>query len=372
MKCEIEFLPVGNASKPGDAIIVRYGSPEANELMVIDGGNLETGEMLVNHLRKYFGQYVSLAHVLLTHSDGDHASGLRTLLSEIPVSNLWLHLPWTHAGASKPYFANKTWTEIGLAAAIKKEYDIISDILSIATNKGIPIREPFVGQKIGPFYVLSPYQEMYELLLPQFDRTPEPDQAAIEAKNWWIGAKHASIFSSLLEKAVAKVQTWVSESWDHELLKDGGITSASNESSVVLYANCDEGQRILLNGDAGVCALTVAAYFAEQNNFPLQQFTFVQVPHHGSRRNVGPTILNRLIGPVQPQGNSPRFTAFISSPAKDDIHPRKMVVNAFLRRGGRVIATQGQPKIHYGGFPQRAGYVAVESMHLSPQVEEYD
>ena len=31
-----------------------------------------------------------------------------------------------------------------------------------------------------------------------------------------------------------------------------------------------------------------------------------------------------------------RFSAFVSAPAEDDTHPRKMVLNAFTRRGGRV------------------------------------
>ncbi|MDH4080948.1 MAG: MBL fold metallo-hydrolase [Nitrospira sp.] len=373
MKCEIEFLPVGNASKPGDAIVVRYGSPDAYEIMVIDGGTLETGDMLVAHLRKHFGPYVTLTHVVLTHSDADHASGLRTVLKEIPVTNLWLHVPWLHASASKPYFLNKTWADERLSIAIKKEYDIVAEILDTAIQNRISIREPFVGEMIGPFHVLSPHKEMYELLLPQFERTPEPDQAAIAAKGWWIGPKSGGMLSSLFEKAIAKVQNkWVTETWEHELLKDGGVTGASNESSVVLYCNLDEGQKILLNGDAGVWALSVAAYFAEHYKFPLREFTFVQVPHHGSRRNVGPTILNRLIGPIQPKGTQTRFTAFVSSPPEDDVHPRKMVTNAFLRRGGCVVATQGTAKIHYGGFPSRLGYVGVKPVEFSPSVEEYD
>ncbi|MDR4468306.1 MAG: hypothetical protein MRJ68_08405 [Nitrospira sp.] len=372
MKCEIEFLPVGNASKPGDAIVIRYGSPDAYEIMVIDGGTLETGDMLVDHVREHFGPHVALTHVVLTHSDADHASGLRTVLKQLPVTNLWLHVPWLHASTSKPYFLNKTWTEHGLSIAIKKEYDIVSEIVDIAIQKGIGIREPFVGEMIGPFHVLSPYKEMYELLLPQFERTPEPDQAALEEKGWWIGAKSGGMFHSLFERAIAKVQKWVTETWEYELLKDGGVTGASNESSVVLYCNLDEGQKILLTGDAGVWALTVAACYAEYYKFPLRQFTFVQIPHHGSRRNVGPTILNRLIGPIQPKGPQSRFAAFVSSPAEDDVHPRKMVTNAFLRRGGCVVATQGRTKIHYGGFPLRPGYVGVKPVEFSPSVEEYD
>lgn len=44
MKCEIEFLAVGDASKAGDAIVVRYGETDNYELMVVDGGTADTGE----------------------------------------------------------------------------------------------------------------------------------------------------------------------------------------------------------------------------------------------------------------------------------------------------------------------------------------
>jgi hypothetical protein len=51
MNCEIEFLPVGDGCKPGDAIVVRYGDAQNYELMVIDGGNLDTGKEVVSHVR---------------------------------------------------------------------------------------------------------------------------------------------------------------------------------------------------------------------------------------------------------------------------------------------------------------------------------
>ena len=161
------------------------------------------------------------------------------------------------------------------------------------------------------------------------------------------------------------------ESWTGERLRDGGVTSASNESSVILYANLAEERRILLTGDAGPQALSWAAAYARANGYPLQSFSFVQIPHHGSRRNVGPSVLNQLLGPIQPEGTT-RFTAFVSAPKDDDTHPRKIVLNAFMRRGGKVIATQGTNKIHYGGFPKRDGYVDVEPVPFSSTVEEYD
>ena len=84
-----------------------------------------------------------------------------------------------------------------------------------------------------------------------------------------------------------------------------------------------------------------------------KQFRFVQIPHHGSRRNVGPSVLTRLLGEKQLESDASRFSAFVSAPADDETHPRRIVLNAFKRRGGKIIATQGTNKIYYGGFPKR-------------------
>jgi beta-lactamase superfamily II metal-dependent hydrolase len=176
---------------------------------------------------------------------------------------------------------------------------------------------------------------------------------------------------TFLERGAELLHKFFTESWTNERLKDGGRTTASNESSVVLYGISPSGP-ILLTGDAGTLALTRAANRADAWTLPLRNFSLVQIPHHGSRSNVGPTILNRLLGPVLPEGSSSRFSAFVSAPRDDATHPRQMVVNAFLRRGGKVIATQGFKKVSWGGFPARGGYVAVEPMPFVARVEDYD
>ena len=371
MLCEIEFLPVGEGSRPGDAIVVRYGEVDNYSLMVIDGGTADTGKSLVAHLKAHFGAHVSLAHVVLTHSDADHASGLRELLQEIPVANVWLHIPWLLSEYAIGLFQHKGWTNENLARAIKREYDIISEIVDLAYAKRCVLHYPFQGQQIGPFLVLSPSADHYLHLLPQFDKTPEPDQPLIEMKGLWIGKPSTNPLFALMEKAAAKIDKWWPESWAIERLRDGGVTSASNESSVVLYANLADNRRILLTGDAGIRGLSWAAAYARLVGLPLQSFACVQVPHHGSRRNVGPTILNELLGPIQPEGTR-RFSAFVSAPPDDETHPRKIVLNAFTRRGGGVLATQGTPKVFYGGFPRRPGYIDVEGLLLSTAVEAYD
>lgn len=288
MNCEIEFLPVGDTSRAGDAIVVRYGDASSYELMIVDGGNRDSGKALVEHVRKHFDDKV-ISHVVLTHADADHASGLRVVLAELPVTNLWMHVPWDLAAASRPYFANKNWTIDGLRVAIREEYDVLVELVQLAAGRKVALRLPVAGASVGPFQVLAPHQDVYTVLMPQFDRTPDPDQKAIEATGWWIGKQ--GIIARILEKVAAKAQTWVTETWDKELLRDGGITSASNESSIVLYGDFDHGRRVLLTGDAGLRALDYAVYCAGQLGLPMQDFKFVQIPHHGSRRNVGPTIL---------------------------------------------------------------------------------
>lgn len=371
MNCEIEFLPVGQASKGGDAIVVRWdGQPGYFYVMIVDGGDLDSGKSLVKHIRDEYGPKCIVAHVVVTHCDADHISGVREVLTELDVRSLWIHLPWNAAAASMPYFANKSWTLAGLQATLRREYDLVDDLVQIARGRNIPIYEPFAGQRIGPFTVLSPSREFYSLVVPQFDRAPEPDEDALKRAGLWIGK--ANIFHRLMDKSTTKVQKWTTERWDRELLKDGGCTSASNESSVVLYGDFGLHRRVLLTGDAGCWGLSLAATFADSQSLPLRDFMFVQIPHHGSRSNVGPTILNYLIGPILPINSPAHFSAFVSAPTSDDSHPRKMVINAFVRRGATVCATQGIKKVFWGGFRPRANYVPAEALPFASQVEEYD
>jgi hypothetical protein len=368
---EIEFLPVGDASKPGDAIVVKYEADNGGlHLMVIDGGNIDSGQATVAHIHKYYGQNAIVSHAILTHCDGDHARGFREVLEGLDVRNVWMHLPWLAAAGSLRYFADKKLTAELLATTLREEYDLIDEIYRLAAKKGMTVSQPFAGQKIGPFTVLSPDKNIYEILVPQFDRTPDADQAAIEAVGLWIG-KPPGFLAKIADMVVSKAEKWVKETWDNERLKDGGKTSATNESSVVLYGNLGP-HRILLTGDAGHWALSLSAHQAKLSGFPMQRFSFVQIPHHGSRSNVGPTILNQILGPILPEGSRAKFSAYVSAPKDDESHPRKMVLNAFIRRGGSVVATQGTSKCYTFGYSFKEGYSSVTSTPFSDQVEDYD
>jgi len=365
MSLEIEFLPVGEGSKAGDCIVARYGTLEGFCLMVVDGGTTETGKSLVDHIRAQYPTATRIEHVVLTHADADHASGLRELFGEFEIGRLWMHVPWTLAREATAYFECHPHPD-KLEKKVHEEYDILAELVALANQHRVPVEMPFAGDTIGPLTVLSPSRDMYLKLLPQFERTPEPDQAALEQAGAWLGKG-----KSFIAKAFEALLSMAFETHSHETLRDGETTSASNESSLVMYG-VDDNRRYLLTGDAGVVALTFAADIADVLGLPLQQFHFVQVPHHGSRHNVGPTILNRLVGAPVDEGSARRGSAYVSAPKDDTKHPKKVVTNAFIRRGYAVHATQGIGKVFCGGFSTRPGYSNATPMDFSFQVEAYD
>lgn len=365
MSLEVEFLPVGEGSKAGDCIVVRYGTPDAYRLMVVDGGTSETGVSLVAHIRAQYPGATHIEHVVLTHADLDHASGLRALFGEFTIGRLWMHIPWKEAREVPHYFEGNPTADV-IEKTVRDCYNVLDELVGLAAKHNVPVNMPFAGTIIGPLTVLSPSLEMYRELLPQFDRTPDANDKALAAAD-----AHLDEGKGFFSKALEALAAMVLEPWGVETLRDGEATSASNESSLVLYG-LDGHRRYLFTGDAGIEALTFAADTADAMGLPLQQFDFVQVPHHGSRHNVGPTILNRLLGTPVAQGSTARGSAYVSAPKDDSKHPKKVVMNAFTRRGYDVHATQGSAKVFCGGFGGRPGYYTATPMPFHSEVEAYD
>src|SRR5205823_5233514 len=109
--------------------------------MVVDGGTSDSGAAIVNHIRTLYGADTVVSDVISTHPDTDHCSGLRDVLTELPVERLWLHRLWNYASEmlALGLFANKQWTEQGLAQAIRKEYSIVDELIELASDQGTTI-----------------------------------------------------------------------------------------------------------------------------------------------------------------------------------------------------------------------------------------
>jgi len=90
---EIDFIKVGDGERSGDAIAVRYGSPGAYKVMVVDGGNKDSGQALVHHIKDCY-KTNRVDYLVNTHPDSDHASGLEVVLENLQVGEAWVHQPW--------------------------------------------------------------------------------------------------------------------------------------------------------------------------------------------------------------------------------------------------------------------------------------
>jgi hypothetical protein len=98
---------------------------------------------------------------------------------------------------------------------------------------------------------------------------------------------------------------------------------------------------------------------------------FYQVPHHGSRRNIGPAVLDAIVGPRLPFGSASKATAYVSAaPEAGPKHPSANVTNAFRRRGVQVVATQGNSLCYSRNAPQRYGWGPATALPLSAEETE--
>lgn len=335
---EIDFLAVETA-KSGDAIPMRYQIGDQTTVHVTDGGFQSTGSTVVAHLNDVYGT-THVDHVMVTHPDGDHAAGLRTVLEECTVGVLWMLRPWTYAAEIIDRFATDN-SVAALEARLRKVYPNLAALEEMAIERGIPIYEPFQGAQVGAFTVMAPSRNRYLDLIVESERTPE----AVEEES-------VSIFEVALKAAAAAV-AFVRSAWGEEVFSPNP-TSAENEMSVIQYA-CLEGSRILLTGDAGRDALNEAADFAPYIGLVLPGIERIQIPHHGSRRNVSTEVLDRWLGPrLGSNPGSGTFTAVVSSAKADTHHPRKAVIRAFMHRGANVFQTEGVSICSHGGsWPAR-------------------
>ncbi|WP_315803030.1 MBL fold metallo-hydrolase [Bradyrhizobium sp. SZCCHNS3002] len=353
MPFEIDFLRAGDSN--GDAIILKCGDTKDGDvsLHLIDGGFTNTGDQIIAHIKQNYAEKATIASVVLSHADNDHACGLIKVLEheDFTFFDLWMNRAWDYVDEVIDSF-HGSYTRDGLIKKMREMHPYLVELERIAEKRGITIRAPLQGAKIGPFTVLSPSRQHYVKLIPDPDKTPT--SYASEARG---------ILGSLL-KTVKDAAERALERLDYETLDEKPPpTSASNETSVVQWASFGN-ERVLLTADVGPEGVAEAAYYAEHISL-LSQPRLAQIPHHGSRRNVTPAVLDRWLGtyPAQNQGYA------VASVGKNaDIYPRTKVANAFTRRGYEVTATH-QGWINFvRGYDRRPGVTNAPVIPFKPDV----
>jgi beta-lactamase superfamily II metal-dependent hydrolase len=325
MAFEIDFMAVGEGERSGDAIALRFGNlsgPRTEQtICVIDGGTKDSGEALVDHINLYYGTN-SVNFVFNTHPDSDHASGLTVVLEKMDCGTLVMHRPWEHSEHIHHLFDDGRVTPNSLAGRMERNLTAAHDLEKIAFDMGIQIVEPFQG----------------ELAAESF---------------------YTEILKSLMDRAIS----WVDETLEVETLTDPPVNSVSaeNNSSCIILFTID-GHKLLFTGDAGSDALILASDYAQSIGIALDDLYFLHVPHHGSKRNMGPKVLNRIKA----------TTAFISAGKEaEPKHPSKRVTNALVRRGATICVTAGNGLLKRSPeHPLRAGWSAAPVVPFYWKVEE--
>lgn len=310
-KFEIHFFQVGEGSRGGDAIFIRlYDECNNPKVIVIDGGYQTNGQQIADYMKELGLNTIDL--MVNTHRDRDHISGLTELIgnTDIKVNKLIANFSW-NADFDKDDFCDGRITDNSLDRRLIDLDDNARGLKQAAEEKGIEI----VWASVGTTYfdcltILGPDKDFYKENLLHTDLTPELETGQ---KTFAAVPKYDEEEYSGLEEI---------EWFDDE------TTSPINETSIIMSLQLP-GSLVLFTGDAGKEALTRALDYADRNG--IKGFTHMQLPHHGSRKNVSPEVLERIGA----------HTYYVSCP------PRGIEVGHYSRRlVNKVLQMYPEAKIY--------------------------
>lgn len=311
-KYHIKFFSVGNSSKGGDAILIELFDERDNpHLILIDGGYQETGKHIIEYVKRKYPDNLRFDFIFNTHPDLDHISGIKVIVEnqDINIGHLVMNRPWKDAGFTRQDFEDNRITNNSLLNRIKEEFSLVDDLETIAEKRKIKIENCFQGcyDYDGILRVLGPSKELYNKFLLLSDKTPK----SIIDENYNV---------SYIKKDVCEenyIQGHEIEWFDEE------ETSAVNQTSLIISLDLG-GIKFLFTGDAGKEALKEALDYYKGLGLDndASDFDVVQLPHHGSRKNINPELLTRL--------NAREY--IISCPPKGEKegHPSRRLINKIL------------------------------------------
>lgn len=357
---EMDLLPVERGDHSGDCIALRYGNlfEGGNEqtVVVIDGGYANNAVSLKNHLKKYYNCIkngkVHINIVFLSHPDQDHVEGLVKLFEddEVEIDNLVAMIPWKVMNPT--WFKDGRITKNSLDKKLEDAFNPLFSLVEVAEKKSVTailttnLANPcnFNG---ASFFTLGPDLEFYKTCIANCEKTPPK-------------AKDVPVMS----EATFSIDNDNEEPYVPGQIKwnDSENTSPINESSHIMLFEY-EGHRFLFCGDAGKEALSRAINYAKINNIALNNIDVIKMPHHGSRKNVNPNIMDTLkhIG----------CRCYISCKAGDEgHHPSKRLANMLHEKGFEVHTTSGST-LHKGwNAPDREGWKKSNPVQVFPKMEK--
>jgi beta-lactamase superfamily II metal-dependent hydrolase len=334
---------------------MRFGIYEDNKwknqtVFVIDGGNSDSGDALVKHIKEVYHS-TTVDRVILTHPDADHASGLRNVVEELKVGKIWMHRPWHYWNDLKDSIIDGRITKTSFTEKLKEAYQFAHDLEELAIAKKIEIFHPHQGSSYSEhdeniLTILGPGKDFYLSLIQASQKTPEMEVSESIVKG----------FTAVRKKTVIEDMTFETE----HLSEKDEATSPENDMSLILLLTV-AGCKCLFTGDAGTQGMFHAIRYASTMGHGLTDLDIFDVPHHGSRHNISKGILKYIKAKY----------SIISCPKKGEpSHPSPIVTNSLLRRNMNPYWTKGSLiNYHNGAVPLRPGLYSLTPIPFVNQVE---
>jgi beta-lactamase superfamily II metal-dependent hydrolase len=322
---EVFFLFLDNA----DCILVRHYSINGKTVILIDGGSTQDTPVV----RKFLNDQGEsrLNHLVCSHPHLDHGGGLIELVKDnsLSIDRAWLHVGDLLADRIN---SSKYWACSSLLKRAQAAKETQRNLVAALLARKIPIEEPFAFNWIGPLQIVSPTLEFYNA---QLDRIRSDDIVEMLNERYKQRDNRAMLESIFGKEPEAPLVEETEE-------LGGEATSPANEVSTVLYlpfTQLDNTKKhFLLTADAGTEALSQLVQASARANHLLFKLDWMQLPHHGSRRNMNVDLINYFC---------PR-SAFVSAEGTKK-HPSVKLVNAVKNAGGAVYSTHYKP-------PKNKGY----------------
>lgn len=321
----VRFFKVGEKSKGGDAILIVFYDDSIPQnkphVILIDGGYKQTASQIVSYIKSL--GLSKIDYMFNTHPDGDHINGLIEIVenSDLQIGKLIFNRPWVDSGITSSDFCDKRKTDKSVNQDLTKCFSSAADLEQKALNrvvngvkKPIAILRPTQGNIIDDYiWILGPSKQQYADHILAADGLP----------------------NNRMKDKDGNFVPYTYEPEDYDSSK-GSIqwfedeeTSPVNETSLILAFNSPD-KLYLFTGDAGKECLCDALNFYKEVNFAnrYDDFDIMQLPHHGSRKNINPEIINAV--------NADTYIISCPPDGKQEGHPSQRLINKILEINKRA------------------------------------
>ena len=302
MEYVIDFVYVGD----GDAITVWARNPNVCDyVFFIDGGNAGNGQKIVNHYLANIKPHLMPKRIIgfiNSHPHNDHINGLIEI-----VEILGSEMNFAIYNDPVEFISDELREQIKKSYLAKEDEDIthlyesfekIQKLNELCQKHNLKKIQAFRESNIlnEDIKILSPSKEYYQEKVQQFTNIDFLKKVDFSIKQ-----------PTVFDDEVSSPCTIVDEVND---------ASPENLTSTVLQLTDSSGKKYILTADAGVESFDDM----DKNGFNNENINLVQLPHHGSRRNVSSAWLQRF---------NPKM--YIASAAGNVKHPRRAVINCIKR-----------------------------------------